>query len=202
MPLAGRTLTCSIALGACYALAQLALTAWAGAHAPWVSYRSTLSRPAGAGRLLSLRLRQRGAGAARTGWALLAVAMLFWSTGMILSAWQDLSGQVASDATYFSDFAYFMYGAPLLLAMSSVTHEHPSRTLQWLDAVQVLLAAYLAYTAIFSVSPFEQRSIAPIPASLLVLTYNVENLAWPQAAPRCACWPTAAMAGKAAFTCC
>ena len=76
---------------------------------------------------------------------------------MILSAWQDLSGQVASDTTYFSDFAYFMYGAPLLLAISSVTHEHPSRTLQWLDAVQVLLAAYLAYTAIFSVSPFDQR---------------------------------------------
>ncbi|MEG1055886.1 MAG: hypothetical protein RSF79_28020, partial [Janthinobacterium sp.] len=117
------------------------------------------------------------AGVTRTGWALFAVAMLFWSTGMILSAWQDLSGQVASDATYFSDFAYFMYGAPLLLAMSSMTHEHPSRTLQWLDAVQVLLATYLAYTAIFSVSPFDQRSIAPIPASLLVLTYNVENLA-------------------------
>ena len=69
-----------------------------------------------------------------------------------------------------------MYGAPLLLAISSVTHNHPSRTLQWLDAVQVLLAAYLAYTVIFSVSPFNQRSIAPIPASLLVLTYNVENL--------------------------
>ncbi|MEG0886588.1 MAG: hypothetical protein RSH52_35760, partial [Janthinobacterium sp.] len=32
MPPAGRTLTCSIALGACYVLAQLALTAWAGAH--------------------------------------------------------------------------------------------------------------------------------------------------------------------------
>lgn len=177
MPPAGRTLTCSIALGACYVLAQLALTAWAGAHAPWVSYAFNIVSP-----LLALAACCRcacvsAAGAARTGWALFAVAMLFWSTGMILSAWQDLSGQVASDATYFSDFAYFMYGAPLLLAMSSVTQEHPSRTLQWLDAVQVLLAAYLAYTAIFSVSPFEQRSIAPIPASLLVLTYNVENLA-------------------------
>lgn len=174
---AGQKLTCSIALGAGYVLAQLALTAWAGAHAPWVSYAFSIVAP-----LLALAACCRcayvsAADAARTGWALFAVAMLFWSTGMILSAWQDLSGQVASDATYFSDFAYFMYGAPLLLAMSSVTHEHPSRTLQWLDAVQVLLAAYLAYTAIFSVSPFDQRSIAPIPASLLVLTYNVENLA-------------------------
>ncbi|MGX9774449.1 GGDEF domain-containing protein [Janthinobacterium aestuarii] len=176
MPPAGRKLTCSIALAACYVLAQLALMAWAGTRAPYVSYAFSIVSP-----LLALAACCRcayvsAAGAARTGWALFAVAMLFWSTGMILSAWQDLSGQVASDATYFSDFAYFMYGAPLLLAISSVTHNHRSRTLQWLDAVQVLLAAYLAYTVIFSVSPFDQRSIAPIPASLLVLTYNVENL--------------------------
>lgn len=177
MPPAGRKLTCSITLGACYVLAQLALTAWAGTRAPWVSYAFNIVSP-----LLALAACCRcayasAAGAARAGWALFAVAMLFWSTGMLLSAWQDLSGQVASDATYFSDFAYFMYGAPLLLAMSSVAHGPPSRTLQWLDAVQVALAAYLAYMAIFSVSPFDQRSIAPIPASLLVLTYNVENLA-------------------------
>ncbi|HEU4818980.1 diguanylate cyclase [Janthinobacterium sp.] len=177
MPPAGRKLTCWTALAAGYLLAQLALTAWAGTRAPWVSYAFNIASP-----LLALAACCRwayvsAAGAVRTGWALFAVAMLFWSTGMTLSAWQDLSGQVGSDTTYFSDFAYFMYGAPLLLAMSSVTHEHPPRTLQWLDAVQVLLAAYLAYTAIFSVSPFDQRSIAPIPASLLVLTYNVENLA-------------------------
>ena len=177
MPPTGRKLTCWIALGACYVLAQLASTAWAGTRAPWVSYAFNIVSP-----LLAMAACCRcayvsAAGAARTGWTLFAVAMLFWSMGMLLSAWQDLSGQVASDATYFSDFAYFIYGAPLLLAMSSVTHEHPSRTLQWLDAVQVLLATYLAYTAIFSVSPFDQRSIAPIPASLLVLTYNVENLA-------------------------
>lgn len=177
MPPARRKLTCSIALGACYVLAQLALTAWAGTHSPWVSYAFSIVAP-----LLALAACCRcayvsAAGPARTGWALFAVAMLFWSTGMILSAWQDLSGQVASNATYFSDFAYFMYGAPLLLAISSVTHNHPSRTLQWLDAAQVLLATCLAYTAIFSVSPLDQRSIAPIPASLLVLTYNVENLA-------------------------
>lgn len=177
MPPAGKKLSFWIALGACYVLAQLGLTAWAGARAPYVSYAFSIVSP-----LLALAACCRcayasAAGAARTGWALFALAMLFWSTGMLLSAWQDLSGQVASDATYFSDFAYFMYGAPLLLAISSVTHKHPTRTLQWLDAVQVLLGAYLAYTAIFSVSPFDQRSIVPIPASLLVLTYNVENLA-------------------------
>lgn len=164
-------------LGVAYVLAQLALTAWAGAHGPAINYLFSILAP-----LLALAACCRCAwrstpGAVRTGWSLFAVAMLFWSVGMALSAWQDLSGQVASDATYFSDFAYFMYGAPLLLAISSVSDQRPSPALQWLDAVQVLLAACLAYMAIFSVSPFAQRSIAPIPASLLVSTYNVENLA-------------------------
>ncbi|WP_102120658.1 GGDEF domain-containing protein [Janthinobacterium sp. ROICE36] len=117
MPPTGRKLRCWIALGACYVLAQLALTACAGTRAPWVSYAFSIVSP-----LLALAACCRcayvsAAGAARTGWTLFAVAMLFWSTGMLLSSWQDLSGQVASDATYFSDFAYFMYGAPLLLTM-------------------------------------------------------------------------------------
>lgn len=176
MQLARKTTTFWMTVGAAYLLAQLALTAFAGRHAATVGYLFNLLAP-----LLALAACCRCArlsvpGIVRTGWGLFAAAMLFWSVGMALSAWQDLSGQVASDATYFSDFAYFMYGAPLLLAISSVSDQHPSRSLQWLDAVQILLAAYLAYTAIFSVSPFAQRSIAPIPASLLVVTYNVENL--------------------------
>ena len=79
MPPAGRTLTCSIALGACYVLAQLALMAWAGTRAPYVSYAFSIVSP-----LLALAACCRcayvsAAGAARTGWALFAVAMLFWS---------------------------------------------------------------------------------------------------------------------------
>ncbi|MCX7295246.1 diguanylate cyclase [Janthinobacterium sp.] len=176
MQFARKTTTFWLALAGGYVLAQLALTAWAGEHGPAVSYLFGVTTP-----LLALAACCRNAclsapGVVRTGWGLFAAAMLSWSVGMALSAWQDLSGHVASDTTYFSDFAYFMYGAPLLLAISSVSDRHPSRTLQWLDAVQVLLAAYLTYTAIFSVSPFDQRSIAPIPASLLVTTYNVENL--------------------------
>lgn len=173
---ARKTTTFWIALGAGYVLAQLALTAFAGQHAQAMGYLFNLLAPLLALAACCRCARLSAPGIVRTGWGLFAAAMLFWSVGMALSAWQDLSGQVASDATYFSDFAYFMYGAPLLLAISSVSEQHPSRSLQWLDAVQVLLAAYLAYTAIFSVSPFAQRSIAPIPASLLVVTYNVENL--------------------------
>lgn len=45
MPPAGRKLTCSITLGACYVLAQLALTAWAGTRAPWVSYAFNIVSP-------------------------------------------------------------------------------------------------------------------------------------------------------------
>ncbi|WP_035821611.1 hypothetical protein [Janthinobacterium sp. RA13] len=42
---AGQKLTYSIALGAGYVLAQLALTAWAGTRAPWVSYAFNIVAP-------------------------------------------------------------------------------------------------------------------------------------------------------------
>ena len=165
-----------IALVPAYLLLQAGATALAGGNGPAVSYLFHMLAP-----LLALaaccRCAWLGApGVARTGWALLAAAMLLWAIGMGLSAWQDLSGQVASSTTYFSDFAYFMYGAPILLAISSIGEQHPSRTLQWLDGAQILLAAYLAYIAIFNLSPFDQREAAAIPIELLVVTYNVENL--------------------------
>ena len=165
-----------IALVPAYLLLQAGMTALAGNHADAVAYLFCTLAP-----LLALLACCRcvwlsAPGVARNGWTLLAAAMLLWSTGMALSAWQDLSGQVASSTTYFSDFAYFMYGAPILLAISSIGEQHPSRTLQWLDAAQIVLAGYLAYIAIFNVSPFDQRSAAAIPIELLVVTYNVENL--------------------------
>ena len=159
-----------------YLLLQAGMTALAGSHAEAVSYLFCTLAPALA-LLACCRCAWLSApGVARNGWALLAAAMLLWTSGMTLSAWQDISDLVASRATYFSDFAYFMYGAPILLAISSIGEQRPSRTLQWLDAVQILLAGYLAYTAIFNVSPFDRRSAAPIPIELLVVTYHVENL--------------------------
>lgn len=165
-----------MALVPAYLLLQAGMTALAGSDANAVTYLFCTLAP-----LLALLACCRcvwlsAPGVVRNGWALLAAAMLLWTTGMALSAWQDLSGHVASSTTYFSDFAYFMYGAPILLAISSIGEQHPSRTLQWLDAAQILLAGYLAYTAIFNVSPFDQRSAAAIPIELLVVTYNVENL--------------------------
>ena len=159
-----------------YLLLQAGMTAIAGGNTQAASYLFSVLAP-----LLALAACVRcawlsAAGVVRSGWVLLAAAMLLWAIGMGLSAWQDLSGHVASGTTYFSDFAYFMYGAPILLAISSIGEQRPSRSLQWLDALQILLAGYLAYTAIFNVSPFDRRAAAAIPIELLVVTYNVENL--------------------------
>lgn len=159
-----------------FLLLQSGASMLAGEQDVAVNYLFYVAAPLLAMLACSRRAWQSDPGPVRTGWTLLAAAMLLWATGMALSAWQELSGLIPSQSTYFSDFAFFIYGAPVLLAISSVTSARSSRTMQWLDAIQVLLAAYLAYTAIFSVSPFERRSAEPMSMLLLVTTYNVENL--------------------------
>jgi len=110
------------------------------------------------------------------GWGLTAVAMMLWATGMALSAWLDLNERVGSTVTSFSDLFYFVYGAPLLLAISSARHHPTSKLLQWLDAIQILLATYLAYVTLFSQSPFTDQSTMPMQVGVLVKSYDVENL--------------------------
>lgn len=113
----------------------------------------------------------------RTGWILFVVGLALWLLGMLLSAWQDLTGQVAPTVSSFSDFTYFMYGAPILLGLSSAMQDKRMPLFYWLDGIQITLAAYLTYVIIFSATPFSQDVIVPIPIERLVLTYHVENIA-------------------------
>jgi diguanylate cyclase (GGDEF)-like protein len=46
----------------------------------------------------------------------------------------------------------------------------------WLDGIQATLTAYLTYVTIFSVPPFTASTIRPISDTLLLNTYDVENL--------------------------
>jgi len=123
-----------------------------------------------------LRAARAGARQGSTAWSLLAAALALWLLGMLLSSWEDLTQQVAPSVSFFSDFAYFMYGAPILLAISSQTHDRRSRIYLFLDGVLVTLAAYLTYALIFSISPFVNQAIEPIPIGRLVFTYHMENL--------------------------
>jgi diguanylate cyclase (GGDEF)-like protein len=107
---------------------------------------------------------------------LLAAGLCLWTTGILLSAWEELFQNISASVAFYSDFAFFLYGVPVLLAISFPRQEHRIPLFIWLDAIQALLAAYLTYITLFAVIPFTTHSIHPIPESLLVLVYNVENV--------------------------
>ena len=113
---------------------------------------------------------------ARLPWVLFNVGLLLWVAGMLLSAWEELFQHISAAVAFFSDFFFFLYGVPVLLAISSPAEEQRIPLFVWLDGIQVILTAYLTYITLFAVVPFTTRSIHPISESLLVLVYNVENL--------------------------
>ena len=107
---------------------------------------------------------------------LLTAGLALWTTGILLSAWEELFQNISATIAFYSDFVFFLYGVPILLAISFPRQEHRIPLFIWLDAIQALLTAYLTYITLFAVIPFTTRSIHPIPESLLVLVYNVENV--------------------------
>jgi diguanylate cyclase (GGDEF)-like protein len=113
--------------------------------------------------------------AARSPWILLAAGLVLWVCGMVLSVWEEVFQHLPPSIAWFSDFAFFLYAVPVLLAISSVTTRQRILFFVWMDAAQALMTGFLAYVAIFSVLPFSNTTLAPISGTMLVLTYNAEN---------------------------
>jgi diguanylate cyclase (GGDEF)-like protein len=114
-------------------------------------------------------------GRARMLWILLATGLSIRICGTMMSGFEDLLQHIPFDITSRSDFAFFLYGVPVLIALSTPVERQRIPLFSWLDAVQAIFAGYLAYITIFSELPFSTAAIQPIPIALLVLTYNVEN---------------------------
>jgi signal transduction histidine kinase/CheY-like chemotaxis protein len=110
-------------------------------------------------------------------WNLLSVGLAFWTSGMVLSAYEDAfqNGSFTRIAQ-FNDFVYFFYGVPILLAISSPIEDQKLSLFRWLDGIQAVAAGCLTYIALFSVIPFARESAVPISTSLLARIYNCENL--------------------------
>jgi diguanylate cyclase (GGDEF)-like protein len=113
---------------------------------------------------------------ARLPWILFSVGLLLWTAGMLLSAWEELFQHISATIAFFSDFVFFLYGVPILLAISSPAEEQRIPLFVWLDGIQIILTAYLTYITLFAVVPFTTRTIHPISELLLMFVYNVENL--------------------------
>uniref|UniRef100_S0DEY0 Putative GGDEF domain protein n=1 Tax=termite gut metagenome TaxID=433724 RepID=S0DEY0_9ZZZZ len=113
--------------------------------------------------------------ASRSPWILLSAGMFLWTCGIFLSAWEDIFQHLPQSAAWFSDFSFFLYGVPVLLAISSVSDKQRIPFFIWMDAAQALLTGFLVYVSIFSVMPFSDTPLEPVSATTLVLTYNAEN---------------------------
>lgn len=126
--------------------------------------------------LACCRRAQIASSRVRLSWMLFSAGLFLWTTGMLLSAWEELFQHVSSTIAFFSDFIYFLYAVPILLAISSPTKEQRIPLFVWLDGIQAVLTAYLTYITLFAVVPFTTRVLHPISDFHLVLVYNVENL--------------------------
>ncbi len=73
-----------------------------------------------------------------------------------------------------SDFFFFAYGIPLLLAICSRSSDAGLKSFAWLDGAQALIAMVLAYLQLFSVLPSHARPKAISTTDLLYLN-NVES---------------------------
>ena len=113
---------------------------------------------------------------ARTGWLLFAIALFLWTAGISLSCWEDAAEHVPQAVAWFSDFSYFLYGVPLLLILSLPATAERVILFLWLDAIQVTFTACLIYVDLFGALPFLHLQLRPVPSTLLVSTYNAENI--------------------------
>ena len=145
-------------------------------HAAAVSYPFVISAPLLAFAGCSRQFRF-GAAQTRIQWTLVGGSLLLWSSGMMIEAWEDLSQHVSPEIASFSDFNLFIYGVPILLAISTPTRRDSIPLFRWLDGIQAAITAYLIYVAFFSVSPFTHKPIQPIRADHLVLIYTLESVA-------------------------
>lgn len=110
-------------------------------------------------------------------WTLVCTALVCWGTAIIFSAWEDLSLHTNLNGAHFSDFLFFVYGMPVLLAISSPTEGEHNSAFVWLDAIQVITTAFLIYIAAFSVLPFTPHNGNTLSISRLLVVYNVEGFA-------------------------
>jgi len=122
-------------------------------------------------------------GRARTGWLLFASALFLWTAGISLSCWEDVADHVPEAAAWFSDFSYFLYGAPLLLILSLPSASERVPLFLWLDAIQGALTACLIYVDLFGASPFLNHQIQPVSSLSSFPRITLKTYFWPALPP-------------------
>jgi signal transduction histidine kinase len=112
----------------------------------------------------------------RPSWLLFGCGLLIAAVGQLGLTYYDFGTQIHTQTQAInSDFFFFAYGIPIMLAICSRSTDAGLKIFAWLDGAQALIAAMLAYLQLFSVLPSHARPEA-ISATNLMHLNNAENL--------------------------
>jgi hypothetical protein len=113
---------------------------------------------------------------ARPLWLLFGCGLLVAAVGEIGLTYYDFGAHIHTQTEALnSDFFFFAYAIPVMLAICSRSTDAGLKSFAWLDGAQALIAAMLAYLQLFSVLPPYARREA-ISATNLTYLNNAENL--------------------------
>ena len=109
-------------------------------------------------------------------WICATAAIFLWAAGLSINVFDQMEPQDDVTIAHLSDFIFFMYGAPMLLAFSQGAEQRQLQLFNWLDSIQVLASAAIIYLALFAVLPFEAGPSQPASAAFVETVYNVQNI--------------------------
>src|ERR1700722_16506420 len=113
---------------------------------------------------------------ARPLWLLFGCGLLVAAVGELGLAYDDFGTHIHTHTLALnSDFFFFAYAIPVMLAICSRSTDAGLKSFAWLDGAQALIATLLAYLQLFSVLPSYARPEA-ISATNLMHLNNAENL--------------------------
>ena len=116
----------------------------------------------------------------RLQWFLAGIAMALWAVGQIVYTYLD-THHIQQTVLLNSGLSFFLYGVPLLLAISSVGEQRGQRALFITDFVQALVLALLIQLELF---PASQGGIL-LSTQHVYSAFNVENFLLAVAAGLC-----------------
>src|SRR5580698_6881878 len=113
---------------------------------------------------------------ARPLWLLFGGGLLVAAVGELGLTYYDFGTHVHTQTEALnSDFFFFAYAIPVMLAICSRSTDSGLKSFAWLDGAQALIAAMLAYLQLFSVLPSHGGPEAITSTNLMYLN-NAENL--------------------------
>jgi len=109
-------------------------------------------------------------------WLLFGCGLLVAAVGELGLTYYDFGTRIHTPTHALnSDFFFFAYAIPVMLAICSRSTDAGLKSFAWLDGAQALIATMLAYLQLFSVLPSHARPEAISATNLLHLN-NAENL--------------------------